>query len=324
MTPEKVIESTRVEGLRVALYRQEDKSPLSDEGDWLPPIVCVMPADGEFFAGEQYAGKVSARDFAHSVRRSKNIGEAPADLQRRLHQHHGFGQTEHLGQWWALATPEWVATLTPGLSEVEIQAELLRCAEYALDWDHGRIYGWRIEREVVYTSDPDRLGDVQQMTEWEEQDSCWGYVGMAWAEQNAREQLADEELREPIVLPQGRPSVQQDRAAMLWKAVVEPALIAPEPFFHVGIGDTTGDAGWGINLRLGWGEDVTAEHRFDEHTAWMALIAIAAGAMRVEPELALECRALVMGWTEKALSKAAAEAVVQVALVGEAPYPAVH
>jgi hypothetical protein len=62
-------------------------------------------------------------------------------------------------------------------SEAEIRA-----------WRDGEVYGWIVEEQVIWHRAD---GDSGEMETWEHLDSCWGFYGRAWAEQNALEALRD-------------------------------------------------------------------------------------------------------------------------------------
>lgn len=78
--------------------------------------------------------------------------------------------------------------VTPGkLAEVAVSARAVVEAEIAeyRDWTAGEVYAYVIERAKVWTA-----ADGEQMTTWETEDSCGGYIGRAYAEQTAREEFA--------------------------------------------------------------------------------------------------------------------------------------
>lgn len=57
-------------------------------------------------------------------------------------------------------------------------------------WINGETYGYIVEKKTYWSkeyADPDRADE--EGWDWEEEDSCWGFIGMEWAEQAAMEEL---------------------------------------------------------------------------------------------------------------------------------------
>jgi hypothetical protein len=217
-----------------------------------------------------------------------------------------------------IATPEWVAELGGG---ADVEAALKMCADTFENHAGGYVYGWKLQREVTW-----RNSDDQEMTTWKTMEELWDLIGWEYAQESARDALADAELREPVKFPQQRPHVIALQSERLWDAVIAPVLMGETraDYFTVRTVLPPGDREWGVDLRIGWGIDSTTEQRLDEARTWTALVAIATGALPIAAHLALECRDLVTADHLKPvtpLSKEAADAVIQVVLLGDVPYP---
>lgn len=71
--------------------------------------------------------------------------------------------------------------------EQVIKAEI---AEYTA-WASDEVYGYIIEKSVTWKAEGEHEDEIpDEMTTWEQVDSCWGYYGRDDAEQTAREEFA--------------------------------------------------------------------------------------------------------------------------------------
>lgn len=111
-----------------------------------------------------------------------------------------IGRAQH-AEWdsgmigWAYVNPDaetWEGMDPPGLIAGMIE-ELGK-------WMNGEVYGWIVEKKVELapiTRDED--GTVMEVDyentqeDWEEEDSCWGYIGSEYAESEAKSALGEEE-----------------------------------------------------------------------------------------------------------------------------------
>lgn len=59
-------------------------------------------------------------------------------------------------------------------------------------WRDGEVYGYIIERETTWQQVKPATDEPVTMTTWGDVDSCWGFYGREWAEENAREAFAAE------------------------------------------------------------------------------------------------------------------------------------
>lgn len=107
------------------------------------------------------------------------------------------GRAQH-AQWdsgqigWAYINPD--AERWEGFDE---EAIITCLVEELGRWMNGEVYGYIIERLVYWTKNyHDENGEelprwlelpsVESGEEWIEEDSCWGYIGYEWAEQEAK------------------------------------------------------------------------------------------------------------------------------------------
>lgn len=313
----RIITSTRVKGLRVLLEHDENPGELDDE--WMAPALRVEErgrsvVHAEYAAGEQWAPRLAASAFAATVLKL----ETPAAVREWLRTEHGIEHAEYRYCGWVIATSEWVAELGEG---ADVAAALKACADTFEDHAGGYVYGWKLQRETTW-----RSMHGQEMTTWTTVEDLWDLVGWEYAQQSARDALADAELKEPVKFPQQRPHVIALQSKRLWEAVIAPALLGETraDYFTVRTVLPPNGRVWGVDLRIGWGTETSVEQRLDESRTWAALVAIATGALPIDAHLALECRDLATADTIKPvtpLSKDAADVVIQVALLGEAPYP---
>jgi hypothetical protein len=345
MDPAEIFQSERVDGLRVVLFKDDDPAGM-DEDHGMPYTVRLWTGrsgDCTAEAGEHWAGNLDPEDIA-ILRAEHRDDELVAS---ELCSVFGALDVECIqpGQggdrWYLIATPQFVAEamgitgdpkdFTPEQRAL-IRTALTQAAETVTDHVEGNIYRWELQRQIkgltVYYN-----GDEENVDTWQTDESCGSLVGWKWAQEDALDQLADAELSAPVTFPQQRPHAIARRGVWLWTTVAAPALSGDDiaKYIHIRRTENAEEFGWSVDLRLGWGIDTTTERRFDEDTAWAALVACASGALRIDSAVALECRDLVQAdWRSgatpmsKPLSKRAAETVVQVALIGAAPYPDVH
>jgi hypothetical protein len=95
-----------------------------------------------------------------------------------------------------------IGTVTVGGRELRVRLEVQEFPEKP-DWDEpsedemqawrdGEVYGWILEERVEWVrkdQEGEVAGECDEVETWEHLDSCWGYYGRAWAEQNALEAL---------------------------------------------------------------------------------------------------------------------------------------
>jgi len=318
------IESSRVEGLRVRVFRDEDPGELGDQGDFGPLVVSVPKPnrDGSpvIEDGGQYVGDfdVTRLAWAASHYAIGNVREEPTarylwlayGVKAQLIQTTPDGDT-----WWAVATPEWITSVLG--SDADVDAALEQSAQFVRDWCEGNVYGYTVEYEAEWTHHATGL----KRQEWQPLEngdySSSGMVGYDYAVEEARRALAEVELEQPIMCPQARPHYYRPRELDLWKAVAEPATL--EGFTVVGH-EHERETAWSYWLECGTNDAV----QVDAARIWMALVAAATGAMRIDAALALECRDLVTcDWSRyrTPLSPQAADAVFHLAVCGDGLVP---
>jgi hypothetical protein len=318
------IESSRVEGLRVRVFRDEDPGELGDQGDHLPLIVSVPKPnrDGSpvIETGDQWVRDFDVTRVAWAVRlwAKGNVREEPTarylwlayGVRAKLIHTASDGDT-----WWAVATPSWIGIVLG--SDADVDAALEESAQFVREWCAGEIYCYQVEYEAEWTHHATGL----KRQEWQPLEngdySSSSMVGYDHAMEEARGALAEVELEQPIVCPQARPHYHRPRQLDLWKAVAEPATL--EAFTVVGH-EHEREVAWSYWLECGTNDAV----QVDAARIWMALVACATGAMRVDAALALECRDLVTcDWSRyrAALSPQAADAVFHLAVCGDGLVP---
>jgi hypothetical protein len=213
------------------------------------------------------------------------------------------------GTWWAVATPEWVSAV---LGAEDVAASLEQDAQFVRDWCDGEVYCYNVEYEAEWTHNAtgSRRKEWQPLAGGEYMGNLVGYDA---AVAEARMALADAELSGPVVFPQERPGMYRRRGKKLWRTVAGPATL--EGFVVEGH-EAEGDPNWLYYLQHCTDDAVMV----DAYSVWVALVACATGAMRLDPELALQCRDLVTAdWSEELtpLSPEAADAVFHVAVCGQ-------
>lgn len=105
-----------------------------------------------------------------------------------------IGRAQH-AQWdsgmigWAYINPD--AEKWEGMEPEKI---LSGTVETLGQWMNGEVYGWISEKKVSGTkvyADEDH--EDEDFEEWEVDESCWGYIGYEFAEEEAKGQLKEEE-----------------------------------------------------------------------------------------------------------------------------------
>lgn len=314
------IESGTVEGLRVRVYKDEDPGELDDQGDFLPLVVSVPKPnrDGSpvVQAGGQWEGGFDVTRVAWAASHYA-IGNVREELTARyLWLAYGVRvkliQTDSDGDtWWAVSTPEWIASALG--SEDGVEAALEQAVTFVKAFNEGDVYGYAVEYEAEWS----HAATGFKRTEWQPLEGDGEYtssqlVGYEYAVEEAERALAETELEQPVTFPQQRPWRFRLRQLDLWKAVAEPATL--EAFTVVGH-ENEREAAWSYWLECGTNDAV----QVDAARIWMALVACATGSMRIDSAVALECRTLVTcDWTDyKApLSPKAADVVFHVAVCG--------
>lgn len=181
--------------VRVHLYVDGDAGSLDDQGDFLPFVVQVESSwahhRGFGAAGEWWAEGFDAADISRAWAYYRDAEK----VERWLRICHEVPAVESWsdrhGNWWfAIATPKWVREALGGI-EAHTVGELKQTAQFVQDWAEGNVYGYEVERKLtgkkVYAD-----GSEFGFEEWAEVDSCWGFVGDKWAEENALEALRTE------------------------------------------------------------------------------------------------------------------------------------
>lgn len=181
--------------VRVHLYVDEDAGSLDDQGDFLPFVAQVESSwvhhYGFAAAGARWAEGFDAADISRAWAYYRDAEK----FERWLRICHEVPAVEswsdRYGNWWfAIATPKWVTEALGGI-EAHTVGELKVAAQFVQDWAEGNVYGYEVERkrtgQKVYDD-----GITIEFSEWDEVDSCWGYVGDEWAKENALEALRTE------------------------------------------------------------------------------------------------------------------------------------
>lgn len=191
---------TETGDFRVHLYVDEDAGPLDDQGDFLPFVAQVESSwahhRGYAAAGNQWSDGIDAADISRAWAYYRDAEK----VERWLRICHGVVGIEtwsdRYGNWWfAIATDKWVRE---SVGDPERVAEVLaHTAQFVQDWAEGNVYGWEVERKQTGSirktfDNPARGTYLDRFEEWEEVDSCWGYVGDEWAKENALEALRTE------------------------------------------------------------------------------------------------------------------------------------
>lgn len=314
------IESSRVEGLRVRVFHDEDPGELDDQGDFLPLVVSVPKPnrDGSpvIQAGGQWEDGFDPTRLAWAASRWA-IGNVREELTARyLWLAYGVRakliQTDADGDtWWAVATQPWIASALG--SEDGVEAALEQAVTFVKDFNDGDVYCYAVEYEAEWS----HAATGFKRTEWQPLEGDGDYtssamVGYEYAVEEARRALAEVELEQPVTFPQQRPWAFRRRELDLWKAVAEPATL--EAFTVTGH-ENEREAWWSYWLECGTNDAV----QVDAARIWVALVACATGAMQIDPGVALECRDLVTcDWTgyKAPLSPEAADVVFHVAVCG--------
>lgn len=98
-----------------------------------------------------------------------------------------IGRAQH-AEWdsgqigWAYIRPD--AEKWEGMDEREIIKSFVQTLG---QWMNGEVYGWIVERKATGTKVyDDEVDEDEDFEEWVVEDSCWGYVGLEWAEQAAK------------------------------------------------------------------------------------------------------------------------------------------
>jgi hypothetical protein len=318
------IESSRVEGLRVRVFHDEDPGELDDQGDFLPLVVSVPKPnrDGSpvIQAGAQWEDGFDTTRLAWAASHYA-IGNVREELTARyLWLAYGVRvkliQTDPDGDtWWAVSTPQWIASALG--SEEGVEAALEHAVTFVKNFNDGEVYGYAVEYKAEWSHTATGL----RRTEWQPLENgdytSSRMVGYEYAVEEAERALAETELEQPVTFPQQRPWRYRLRQLDLWKAVAEPATL--EAFTVVGHeGEDT--VAWSYWLECGTNEAV----QVDAARIWMALVACATGSMRIDPAVAQECRNLVTcDWSRyrAPLSPQAADAVFHLAVCGDESAP---
>lgn len=185
---------TETGDVRVHLYVDEDTGSLDDQGDFLPFVAQVESSwahhRGYAAAGDQWSDGIDAADISRAWAYYRDAEKVERWL-RICHEVVGIETwSDRYGNWWfAIATDKWVRE---SVGNPERVAEALaHSAQFVQDWAEGNVYGWEVERKRIGKK---VYGDGTEFPfeEWEETDSCWGFVGDKWAEENAIEALKGE------------------------------------------------------------------------------------------------------------------------------------
>lgn len=316
------IDSSRVDGLRVRVYTDEDPMSLDEQGDFLPLVVSVpaprLGGSPQVEAGGEYAGDFDITRLAWAVSRWAR-GNVREELTAR-YLHLAYGVTVKLIEtatdgttWWAVATPEWFTSVVGVVAYDETVASALeQAAQFVRDYNEGDVYCYSVEYEAEWVHN----ATGHKRTEWQPlaggDSSLSDMVGYDYAVEEARRALAEAELEAPVEWPRGYPA-----HPLLWRCVAE---VAPLESFVLEGHESVAEPGWLYWLACGTNEAVPV----DGDAVWVALLACATGAVPgVEAAEALECRDLVTGdWYPAALaaplSPETADVVFHVAACGRA------
>jgi len=198
MTDLEVIETHRMPDgteYRVGLRRDDDAQQPEDDGQW--PILRVEYRHYDYVAeafnkaAEPYVAKFN--ELFERIRELR-VWERYAKIFLGASQVHEWGfnrgtdyayiafDAKEWREKMEMDTPEYLAKLAEEKPLAEIQA-----------WIDGDTWGWQVQKRW----NPNE--ELEAHEGWKDEDSCWGYYGHEWAEQAAKEALADEVSTHKVV-----------------------------------------------------------------------------------------------------------------------------
>lgn len=171
---------------RAVIVADED-AQLPDWDGTYPTLQVSSDGDVAALLGED------AEDFAPILRHMMENDPTPLEtFERYLRVFHGTTTfaTHSTGGWHAYSyvafdTAKWRET--NGVDAERVKQENLLADVIA--WADGDVWGVRTEKLVKWTTDDDEV-DEQETHEWKELETCYGYYGREYAEQEARDVLA--------------------------------------------------------------------------------------------------------------------------------------
>lgn len=169
---------------RVRLEIQQDSGSFNPREDYDHVTYAVTVPHS------RYMDVVGAGPLADGWDRIKDRyaeAQAVAIFERWARTFHGattLFHSPHVGPnsvWYIL--PEQIKEIG-GTPEEALKAEI---QEYQA-WAEGEVYGYIIEKSVTWVRKDDPNGD--ELTTWEEEESCWGLIGRKWAEEATQDAFA--------------------------------------------------------------------------------------------------------------------------------------
>jgi hypothetical protein len=188
------------ETLRVRIVRDDHPEEPYDDGS--SPILRYEASRAGDARAVQQVTAITSYEVADDIIDALIDAESGELFEAYLRDHHGVTQvvwfTDHPVTYVSFDPADWRERM--GLTDDHLAAhpdvQVVNVDEYRA-WLEGECYGYVLEELQLWRNE--QTGSKRE--EWEQVDSCWGFYGSEYVEQEARRVFADEAAERGIEVP---------------------------------------------------------------------------------------------------------------------------